>query len=158
MRGLLVATLMLGASPVLAQSAEQVARDAAMTPAEDVNLKKREIPPVLLTAMDDPYSAEGTRTCLQINTRLAELNTVLGPDFDADTPEERRIRADKIAKGIVGSFIPFRNVVRELSGAAGSQRRYEAALDAGLARRGYLRGIARQRGCKRPATAGAASS
>jgi hypothetical protein len=159
MRMLICAGLLaMGATPALGQSAEKVAEDAAMTPVEDVNLKRREIPPILLSAMDDPYSGEGTRSCLQINTTLGELDTVLGPDFDAATPEERRIRADKIAKGIVGSFIPFRSVIREVSGAAGAERRYQAALDAGLARRGYLRGIARQKGCKRPAAAVVASN
>lgn len=147
----------LTAAPALGQPADQVAKSAVMTPVEDVNLKRREIPPVLLSAVDDPYASAGTRSCTQLNASLSELDTVLGPDFDAGTAEERRIRADKIAKGLVGSFIPFRGIVREVSGAAGAERRYEAALDAGLARRGYLRGIARQKGCKRPAAAAVAS-
>ncbi len=151
----LVAALV--AAPALGQPADQVAKGAMMTPVEDMNLKRREIPPVLLSATDDPYSSAGTRSCTQINANLAELDTVLGPDFDAGTVAERRIRADKIAKGVVGSFIPFRSILREVSGAAGAERRYEAALDAGLARRGYLRGIARQKGCKRPAATVVAS-
>ena len=158
MRGIACAALALIAAPALAQSAEEVAKGAVMTPVEDVNLKKRQIPPILLSAMDNPYSQESTRTCRQIGTTLDELDAVLGPDYDEGTTEQRRIRADKIAKGVVASFIPFRSVLREVSGAAGAERRYEAALDAGLARRGYLRGIARQKGCKRsPATVVASS-
>lgn len=152
MRVLFSAAMILIAAPAFGQPADQVAKSAVMTPVEDVNLKRREIPPVLLSAVADPYASANTRSCTQINASLAELDTVLGPDFDAGTAEERRIRADKIAKGVVGSFIPFRGVIREVSGAAGAERRYEAALDAGLARRGYLRGIARQKGCKRPAS------
>lgn len=158
MRVLWCAAVALIAAPAWGQSAEQVAKGAAMTPVEDVNLKRREIPPILLSAMDDPYSSASTRSCDQINTTLGELDAVLGADFDSGTAEERRIRADKIAKGVVASFIPFRGVIREVSGAAGAERRYEAALDAGLARRGYLRGIGRQKGCKRPEPATVASN
>ncbi len=148
----------LAAGSALAQSAEEVAKGAVMTPAEDVNLKRREIAPVLISAMDDPYAAANTRSCAQINTALTDLDAVLGPDFDADSSAEKRIRADKIAKTVIGSLIPFRGVVREVSGAAGAERRYNAAVDAGIARRGYLRGIARTRGCKPPAAAVVASN
>lgn len=148
MRLILAAVLAIGAGPALAQSAEKVAEGAVMTPVEDVNLKRREIAPILVSAMDDPYATSGTRNCSQINATLTDLDAVLGPDFDADSPTEKRIRADKIAKSVVGSFIPFRGVIREVSGAAGAERRYNAAVDAGIARRGYLRGIARSRGCK----------
>jgi hypothetical protein len=150
--------LALCATPAFAQSAEDVAKGAVMTPVEDVNLKKREIPPILLSAMEDPYSAEGTRRCGQLTTALSALDAVLGPDFDSDTPEQRRIRADQIAKSVVGSFIPFRGVVREVTGAAGAERRYQSAVDAGIARRGYLRGVARARGCRTSSTKLAASS
>ncbi|NNM78257.1 hypothetical protein HJG53_15295 [Sphingomonas sp. ID1715] len=148
MRLLLCTALLAWAAPALAQSADKVAQDAAMTPAEDVNLKKRDIPPVLLSAADDPYSREATRNCGQLNTALAELDAVLGPDFDSGTERKNGLTTTSVAKSIVGSFIPFRGVIREVSGAAGAQRRYDAAVDAGIARRGYLRGVARMRGCK----------
>jgi len=52
---------------------------------------------------------------------------------------------------VVNSLIPLRGLVREVSGAAPADRRLEAAIDAGLARRGYLRGLAVSRGCRLPA-------
>ena len=59
-------------------------------------------------------------------------------------------RASKIAeaggKTIVNSLIPFRGLVREVSGAAPAQRRLNAAIDAGYARRGFLRGLAKAKG------------
>jgi hypothetical protein len=38
--------------------------------------------------------------------------------------------------------------VREISGAAPAERRLQAAVTAGVARRGYLRGQAAAKGCK----------
>jgi hypothetical protein len=49
---------------------------------------------------------------------------------------------------VVNSIIPFRGVVRELSGSAEADRRLQAATDAGIARRGFLRGVQRIRGCR----------
>ena len=149
MRSSLIGMMMVCvAAPVLAQPAGSIAQDAAMTPVEDVNLKKREIPAVLVAAQDDPYSATSTRNCAQIISALGGLDEVLGPDFDAEQTAKKGLNKTGIAKSVVGSFIPFRGVVREVSGAAGAQRRYEAAVDAGVARRGYLRGVARMKGCK----------
>lgn len=149
MRVLLSAALLIAAAPALAQRADKVAGDAAMTPVEDVNLKKREIPPVLVSASADPYSPQGTRNCGQLNVALGELDAVLGPDFDSEEERKTGLTTTSVAKSVVGSFIPFRGVIREVSGAAGAERRYNAAVDAGIARRGFLRGIAKSRGCKR---------
>lgn len=146
----LVIALSLLASPLLAQSAEKVAEDVALTPAEDVNLKRRDIPEVLLAAGEAPYTRDGARNCRQVIQALSDLDAVLGPDLDIEGDGKRRIDAKGIAKGLVGGLIPFRGVVREISGAAGAQRRHEAAIDAGIARRGFLRGIAASRGCTLP--------
>ncbi|HYZ47783.1 MAG TPA: hypothetical protein VE567_02700 [Sphingomonas sp.] len=148
MRALLIIALM-AAAPALAQPAGHVAQDALMTPAEDVNVKKKEIPPVLRSAQDDPYSLEAARNCTQLRAGLSDLDAVLGPDFDSGILAKKNT-ASRVAKSVVGSFIPFRGVVREVSGAAGAERRYNAAVDAGIARRGFLRGIARMRGCRPP--------
>jgi hypothetical protein len=157
MRMLMLALILAAPGAASAQSAEKVVQDAAMTPVEDANLKKREVPPVLLSAQLDPYSAEGTRSCTQLRVALEELDAALGPDFDSGEPVRTGLNASNVAKSVVGSFIPFRGVIRELTGAAGDKRRYEAAVDAGIARRGYLRGVARMRGCK-PAAARLAAS
>jgi hypothetical protein len=158
MRGALLAFAFCCAVPAFAQPAAKVAQDAALTPVEDVNLKRKEIPPVLMSAQDDPYSPQSTRNCSQISVALSELDEALGPDFDSGTEAKRGLSSTGIAKGVVASFIPFRGVIREVSGAAGAERRYNASVDAGIARRGYLRGIARVKGCKRtPAQTAAAN-
>lgn len=148
MYAFMIGALLVTSASATVQSAGKVAGDAAMTPVEDVNLKHKAIPPVLLSAQEDPYSAAATRNCGQINAGLIELDAVLGPDFDSGEPGKKGLNASGVAKSVVGSFIPFRGVIREVSGAAGAQRRYDAAVDAGIARRGYLRGVAKMRGCK----------
>lgn len=157
MRAVMIWVLAITAAPSLAQPAGKIAEDAAMTPVEDVNLKKKEIPPVLLSAQEDPYAAASTRDCGQITAALVALDEVLGPDFDSAEQTGKGLSPTGVAKSVVGSFIPFRGVIREVSGAAGAQRRYEAAVDAGIARRGYLRGIARTKGCRPAPTKQAAA-
>lgn len=123
----------------------------ATQPVRDVGLRRTAVPPVLAEAAADPYGLTGLRTCAQISAALAALNGALGPDFDA-RPAARGSRAGRLAetggRAVVDSVIPFRGVVRELSGSAESDRRLQAATDAGIARRGFLRGVHRARGCR----------
>lgn len=120
-------------------------------PARDVGVAKTGMPDVLARASADPYSLKGLRSCGQIALAVQELNDVLGPDFVAGD-EKKENRAGKIAaaggKTIVNAFIPFRGLVREITGAAPAQRRLNAAIDAGFARRGFLRGVHQSRGCR----------
>lgn len=123
----------------------------ASQPVRDVGLDKDEIPPVLLKAVDNPYAAPPSRSCKGLKASLAELNGVLGDDFTigAKANENRTGKiAEAVGRTIVNSLIPFRGLVREISGAAPAERRLQAAVTAGIARRGYLRGLAASRGCK----------
>jgi len=132
------------------------AGDIASQPVRDVGINKREIPEVLQRSADDPYATETVRTCAQISSAMRELNEVLGPDYEPGrTTRENRVGrlAEAGGKTVVNAFIPFRGLVREVSGAAPAERRYNAALDAGLVRRGFLRGLAVAKGRKLKATA-----
>jgi hypothetical protein len=136
------------------------AGDIAIQPVRDVGASKRAIPPVLERASEDPYSTTGVRTCSQISTAMGELGEVLGPDYvPGHSARENRVGklAEAGGKTVVNALVPFRGLVREVSGAAPAERRYNTALDAGLVRRGFLRGLAVARGCKltsvRPITA-----
>lgn len=124
--------------------------DIVTTPLQDANLKKKRIPEVLELARGGPYDMAGLSSCASINRKIAALSGVLGTDFD--TPEDRRPnrgrQAASVGKSVVASLIPFRGVIREVSGAAAAQREWDAAVDAGIARRGFLRGVARSRGCR----------
>lgn len=123
----------------------------ATQPVRDVGLSKDKIPAVLVAAVDLPY--EAPRRCRDLVAELGQLNAALGPDFDSP-PVKGDDKATQIAQAggefLVNSLIPFRGLVREVTGAANAERRRIAAVNAGIARRGFLRGLARERGCKLP--------
>lgn len=129
------------------------AGDIVAQPVRDVGVDKPDIPPVLVEAVKDPYSLKGLKTCRQYSAALTALNEALGPDFAAGGPAKEN-RGAKLAeaggKTVVNSLIPFRQLVREISGAAPAQRNLNAAVDAGLARRGFLRGVHLRQGCRTP--------
>ncbi|MBO9525653.1 MAG: hypothetical protein J7517_05915 [Sphingobium yanoikuyae] len=127
------------------------AGNIATQPARDVGIDKTETPPLLQKAVENPYAPPPSKSCKGLNASMGELNAVLGPDFTVGQAanEDRTGKiAEGVGKSIVNSLIPFRGVVREISGAAPAERRLRAAIAAGLARRGYLRGMASAKGCK----------
>ena len=138
------------ASPAAAQDMKDV-KDVAETPLEDVGISKDEIPEILVAAAQDPYALDGIDTCNAIVGEIAALDNVLGDDYDLAGKEKTGINGKKVAKGLVGSIIPFRGLVREVSGAAGDARKASAALRAGIARRSYLKGLGQGMDCKYPA-------
>lgn len=134
--------------------------EAAMAPLEDFNLRRDEIPPVL-AGMTSPYDLPQDITCDEIVTRLAELNSVLGPDWDTPEPDER-LRTEKLAdeaadaalgaveSGVTG-WIPYRGLLREATGAAAHMRKYNQAFKIGAQQRTYLKGIGLAKACDLPA-------
>ena len=132
------------------QNAGRVMGDIVTQPLRDTNIKTKHIPEVLELARGDPYSSAGLRTCAAINNNIAQLSAVLGADFDSieDRRPNRGEQAASVGRSVVQSLIPFRGVVREVTGAASAQREWDAAVDAGIARRGFLRGTAKARGCR----------
>ena len=134
---------------------EKHAEEAITTPAKDIGLKKTEIPEKLIAIQEDPYSMAGLSRCAAIIQEINELNEVLAADVnqevDKTKAEKREETASRVAGGVIGGIIPFRGLVREISGAAGNERKYNAAVYAGVVRRGFLKGVGRERGCKAPA-------
>ncbi|MXP32546.1 hypothetical protein GRI94_12015 [Erythrobacter jejuensis] len=124
--------------------------DVAMTPIQDLNLAKDEIPAVLATAAADPYATGDLGNCRAIGNEIGDLTAVLGPDLDVEDGEDG-LSVGKAAQSAVGSLIPFRGILREVTGAADNQRKFEAAILAGAVRRGFLKGLGQQRGCAYPA-------
>ncbi len=135
--------------PITQRDADAV--DVLTTPAGDLNLRKDEIPPLLLAAQDDPYSLSGLRRCTDLAAEVRRIDAVLGPDFDVAEASNRKILPGRVAQSVVGSFIPFRGLIREISGASEQQRRLQYAIYAGSARRAFLKGVGLQRGCPYPA-------
>ncbi|MGN6357416.1 MAG: hypothetical protein ACTHLU_08050 [Novosphingobium sp.] len=127
------------------------AKDVALTPLSDLNLKKGEIPEILLAAQEDPYDLAGLARCPQIAAEIGELNAVLGDDLDVAQAKRGGVSAGRAAQAALGSFIPVRGLIREVSGANAQDRKIQAAIVAGSARRGFLKGVGQQRGCRYPA-------
>jgi len=126
----------------------------ATKPLKDMNIVKKKIAPALEAMMAEPYSMKGLRTCRQIITEVRKIDDMIGPDVDSpeamqaarkQTPAEFAFGA---TEAIAGSLIPFTGLVRFVSGAQKRERYAQAAVFAGSVRRAYLKGTARNRGCK----------
>lgn len=126
------------------------AGDVATTPLSDLNLKKGEIPPLLIAAEEKPYDLTGMTGCSRLTAAVNEFDAMLGEDIDIIDPAGGT-SAGKVAQSAVGSLIPFRGLIREVSGANSQDRKLQLAIRAGMARRGFLKGVGLQRGCAYPA-------
>ena len=131
--------------------------DAAMTPLEDLNLKRDAIPPIL-ASMGNPYEVPHDITCEQIASEVEQLNAVLGPDWDAvkeaddSTVSEQAadVTSDGILKAVAseaGGLIPYRGWVRQLSGAKRHEAKVKQAISKGSARRTYLKAVGAMKEC-----------
>lgn len=124
--------------------------DVATTPLSDLNLSKDEIPAILTKALDNPYDRTGIQGCAQIISAVRVLDAILGDDLDITNPDKRGVNAGRVAQWAVGSFIPFRGLIREISGAKAHERSMRDAITAGMMRRAWLKGIGQQKGCRYP--------
>jgi hypothetical protein len=127
------------------------AMDVATTPMTDLNLRKDQIPQLLIDAQAKPYDLDGLTNCGQLAARIGEFDALLGDDLDLPQTPGQRISPGRIGQVVVGSFIPFRGLIREVSGANDQRRRVEAAISAGFVRRAFLKGVGQQQGCLYPA-------
>ncbi|WP_210413435.1 hypothetical protein [Altererythrobacter sp. TH136] len=155
---ILALAALASAAPLAAREAQETAigrspdvEDVAMTPLNDLNLAREELPAVLEAAAVDPYASTGLTDCRAIEAAIADLDLTLGPDLDVSRVQGDRLSTGRIAKSVVASFIPFRGILRELSGAADQERALQSAIYAGAIRRGYLKGLGEQKGCAYPA-------
>ncbi|WP_245804490.1 hypothetical protein [Erythrobacter tepidarius] len=131
---------------------EPDAAEVAKTPLRDLNLDARDIPELLKQAMENPYATARLKSCNAIIADIAELDEVLGADYDiAEASEGGGINVGRIGQKVVGSIIPFRGILREVTGAADADRALRAAFTAGMVRRGFLKGLGLGRGCRYPA-------
>lgn len=132
---------------------ESTVKDTANSVTEPFDGK--EVPPKLLAIQGAPYSLAGLGKCAAIIREITELDAVLGPDVneqvDKDRAKKREETAGRVAGSVAGSIIPFRGLIGEVTGANAERRRYAEAVYAGTVRRGFLKGVGLERGCKAPA-------
>ncbi len=146
-------------APASAQTAidpgSMSASDVVTRPLSDVNIKKKNIPELLIAAQERPYTLSGLKTCARMQTAVRNLDAVLGDDIDTvqekTRDQKRGNTAARLANSIVGSLIPFGGIVREVSGANGNERQLQIAIYAGSVRRAFIKGVGLQKGCGYPA-------
>jgi hypothetical protein len=158
----LTLALICAASPGMAQNqgkpqqtnAERLgdkAEGVVRQPMKDVGLMRENPPEVLKDAQKAPYTLVGLKRCPDFKRAIADLDEVLGPDVDEVDEQGDALPtrlAEAGAKSIVNALIPFRGLVREASGAAEADRKFRMMVASGVARRGYLKGIAKGKGCR----------
>jgi hypothetical protein len=149
----------LGAALALPVCAQEVVtdervevRDVALLPLADLNLSRDEIPPVLVRAKAAPYAADGLTDCMAVRSAIGDLDAVLGEDFDMPNVEAAGgLQFGKMARGLLGMLIPYRGVIREVSGANAHAKTFKEAIVAGMMRRAYLKGLGQAMDCPYPA-------
>ena len=149
----LAALALLAALPAAAQVVpEPDVAEVAKTPLRDLNIDGRDIPEVLQVAAANPYETAHLDSCNTIIADIAALDGVLGADYDiAEDDGSDRLSEGRIGQSVVGSVIPFRGILREVTGAASNDRALRAAYTAGMVRRAFLKGLGLGRGCQYPA-------
>jgi hypothetical protein len=114
---------------------------------DKLNLASDPIPPILIQARKSPYALTNTGSCERIAQEMALLNAVLGEDYDTATARDR---PGENAGEVLASLIPFRGVIREVSGASRHEWEFRESISSGLMRRAYLKGRGEQMGCPYP--------
>lgn len=145
----------VAAAPAQAQTGEKNnsvgadAIDAITQPLTDLNLRNKDIPAILADAQQAPYDLAGLTDCASTFAEISRLDQVLGPDVDASDEDGENIveRGLAIGGNVLGGLIPFRGIVRQLSGANAERARWEASVFAGVTRRSYLKGYTRGMAC-----------
>ncbi len=131
---------------------------AAEAPLHEMNLVGQKIPPILLAALADPYASPGPLTCDTLADAVDNLTVALGPDFDNLPPSERKKLTEsgglglQLANSAAGNLLPFHGYIGYLTGSSKHDQLILRALNAGSARRAYLKGLGEAQRCAEPAT------
>lgn len=136
----------------------------AQTPFEDLGLKEQPIPEKLQQIADNPYKLPLSLNCESLRNEIIELDALLGPDIctlenqagvakssKGEYIEQGARLARDQAVGMVSSkvnIIPFRSIVRRISGAEKHAKLIERSYQAGKLRRAFLKGIVESWGNK----------
>jgi hypothetical protein len=116
---------------------------AIQQPMRDLSLIRDQPPASLVRAAAAPYDVSDAATCGQASRELDELDAALGPDLQAGGDEdEGQINVGGLASDLVSGAVglPFRGIVRTVTGAEQRDRRLREAVLAGMVRRGFIKG------------------
>ena len=134
--------------------------DAALSPLEDINLKRAAIPEEFKD-IRNPYAVDPETSCETIAKEVTTLDSLLGRDWDVPPPDKKGLN-DRAADGASTAFldavssgasgiIPYRGIVRTVTGANSQATKVRKAYERGSHRRTFLKAIGLMKGCAYPA-------
>lgn len=132
---------------------------ALRAPFRDLNMMKRDIPPALL-AIEYPYALSTPVYCDDLVKEVTALDDILGVSYDVSTPEKstREMAAEAATDAATNAledattgWIPYRSVIRRMSGAHQHEREISKAYERGRIRRAFLKGVGGAFDCPYPA-------
>ena len=133
-------------------------QNAVSAPLHDLNILRQGIPPVLVSAVNDPYAPPTPLSCGLLAEDIEELDVALGADFnEPNTPQSPSLTRNNghIALALVQSgarlLLPYSGLVSTVTGARRHDQQVIEAITAGSVRRGYLKGLGEAYHCRPPA-------
>lgn len=136
------------------EAAKEATFSAALSPLEDLGLRKRDIPALLAKLSTNPYyPPPKPYQCDDIKKEMADLDALLGSDGGepqvalSDNEQYAMAGAEMVQDAVVGfvksqtNIIPFKSFVRRLTGANKHEKLVNKAVQGGNLRRAYLRGL-----------------
>lgn len=134
----LLATLGVGGCATARPATTEAPVAAAIAqPFEDLNLIGDSPAQVLLRAQTTPFRAPAD--CAAAAREISRLDMALAPHLPPPTPgDEPSALAGAVIRSL--AHLPFRGVVRRLTGAEAKAEARRVAVFAGVQRRGYLEG------------------
>lgn len=132
---------------------------AVQAPLRDLNIMRSDIPNVL-SDIDYPYRIDGPIYCDELIEEINALNAVLGTSADIDArdlsqsekaAESASNAAQSAMEDAATGWIPYRSVLRRVTGATAHEREVRQAFEAGRIRRAFLKGVGGAFQCPYPA-------
>jgi hypothetical protein len=145
--GLLVCAALGACATERTPASGQGMSGAVQQPLRDLSVIREVAPEPLKQAVTAPYSTDSLGDCAAIAVELEKLNQALGPDVD--TLGQKQGQAEGLAADMIRGTLslPFRGVVRTITGAQQREAELRAAVTAGMVRRGFVKGRASAMGC-----------
>lgn len=129
-------------------------RNAFEPPFRDVSWMRENPPAILISAVANPYARGEPTGCVDVLSEIEALDAVLGPDLDRVLEEDSEPDSDgnALLSGAIGGLIglPYRGVIRRISGSGKREDGLRKAILAGMVRRGFLKGLALGAACDGP--------
>lgn len=156
MRTLWLAMSACAALTACAHTVQPAARDqknvgsVVAAPLKDIGLVRPEAPKALSDITYPYLAARLDNGCAQISYEISALDSMLGPEFynrQSGAVTQAGQAVVGAAEGAASGLIPFRGVVRTVTGANKAQAEVERSIEMGVLRRAFLRGYGVALGC-----------